>query len=192
MTAGLLPLVALWLWNRQGAAAPPAPPVPSVPQWPTPTSPPLPAFKSTATPHSAAPAHPTVPKSVPHSADPGHSSTPLADLHNAPPKVAPPTAFQPEALKAQAKSKAMNALRGKLRAAAGTPTSSVAVSKVQSILSAHGLSVSNDGLYGPKTAAAWSKLAAAKHLPTVINRGGPNIDKVATQTYEALQLPAIP
>jgi len=187
----LFPLIAMWLFNRQSGAVPPVPPVPAAPPWPTPLSPPMPAFQPTTTPHSA---------------DPSHTSTPLADLHNNPPKVAPATATQPASLKAQAvhkaKSAAMNLLRGKIRTAAqapltpldpwASPTTSVPVAKLQEIVNARGGRLVPDGLYGPKTAAAWAKLAKSKGLTGTIARVGPNTAKVVSRTYESLAVPPIP
>jgi peptidoglycan hydrolase-like protein with peptidoglycan-binding domain len=145
----------------------------------------MPAFKATNTPTP--------------SADPGHSSTPLADLHNAKPPLPPAHAAEPAAIKAKAntpaaaaKARALSVFKSGLRAAAAAPTTSRAVADLQSILTARGIKVTRDGLYGPKTAAAWSKLAKSKGLPTTISRGGPKIAKVSTQTYEALSLPHIP
>lgn len=183
---GLVPLFLLWLANRSQGPQPPAMPgLPGPPPWPTPSSPPpLPAFHGSATP-SPAP-----------SADPSHVSTPLADLHKEPPHLPPASATQPESLKkaiaTKAKSSALNMLRGKLRAAAGAPTSTVPVSQLQSILNTHGARLKPDGLYGPKTAAGWSKLAKAKGLPSTISRANAKSAKVSTQAFEALRIPTIP
>lgn len=190
----LLPLIAMWALNtrQQGAVPPAAPSVPSPPPWPTPLSPPppMPAFKPTPTP----------------SADPSGPATPLADLHNKPPKVQPARATQPANLKAQAASKAksaaMDLLRGKLRTSAqaplvpidpwASPTTSVPVAKLQEIVNARGGRLVRDGLYGPKTAAAWQKLAKSKGLAGTIARVGPNTAKVVSRTYESLAVPPIP
>lgn len=191
MTAGLLPLFLLWLYDHRqgGAQPPPMQPLPGAPPWPTPSSPPpLPAF------------HPT---STPHSADPSHVSTPLADLHNNPPEV-PHTPASPSDLKSKAtsaaKSAAMNALRGKLRSAAsltpidpwGSPNTSVPVAKLQEVINSRGGKLKRDGLYGPKTAAAWSKLASSKGYPPTIKRVNANTAQVSSRAYHALGVPPIP
>lgn len=185
---GLAPLIALWLFNNhQQGGMPAAPSVPGVPAppWPTPSSPPpLPAFRAAPTP---AP-----------SADPGRSSTPLADLHKAPPKLAPASATQPASLKeraaAAAKKAALNTLRKQISMPDlfGSSTTSVPVSKLQEIVNSRGGKLKRDGLYGPKTAAAWSKLTTSKGYPGTISRVGPNTAKVVSRTYEAFAVPPIP
>jgi peptidoglycan hydrolase-like protein with peptidoglycan-binding domain len=59
-------------------------------------------------------------------------------------------------------------------------------------LNDRGVKVTPDGLYGPKTASAWQKLAKSKGLPTTISREGPKVAKVATQAIETLAVPPIP
>ena len=172
------------------------------PKWPTPSSPPpIPAFQPRPTP----------------TADPGGTSTPLAELHAAPPTVTPANAIEttkqaakPQAAKPQAARQAATAAlrkrapslvrQGALslnpfaakKKPAPPATSSALVSQLQKILSSHGVRVTRDGLYGPKTATAWSALARKKGLAPAISREGPKVAKVVTQTFEQLSVPPIP
>jgi hypothetical protein len=174
---GLLPLILLYLASRTTRAASPAVVRTTAPQWPTPASPPpMPAFQALPT----------------ASADPSHSSTPLADLHNNPPQIAPSKSATKRHAVAKRSSQivkrggmSLSLLKGKLE-------SSVPVAKLQQILVSRGAKLSRDGLYGPRTASAWSKLASSKRLPSTITRVGPKVAKVVTQTYESLSVPAIP
>lgn len=155
------------------------------PKWPTTKSPPpIPAFQ---------------PK---HSADPGGTSTPLAQLHNKPPQVE-----RPKTVLEHAKAKAMqaaksNAKKGFMAAIKPPnyfpfgkrpdPTSTALVSDLQKIINSHGGKLTPDGLYGPKTAAAWSALAKRNGLAPAITRQGPKIAKVFTATFERLRVAPIP
>ena len=156
------------------------------PQWPTPKSPPpMPAFQ----PRATAP-----------SADATKTSTPLAVLHSAPP--APPPASAIETAKAKATAavrKHTTSLLAKQAARfnplgkkAAPATSSALVSQLQTILTNHGVKISRDGLYGPRTASAWASLAKRKGLPPAITREGPKVAKVVTRTFEQLNVPPIP
>ena len=186
MTA-LIPLFLLWAINNrsnQGTLTRSA-----APAWPTPKSPPppLPAFD----------ARPTAP-----SADPSHTSTPLAELHNAPPKLAPAHLQTPQSVKQAAisafKKKAAQQLKARVSPTSLTsfltssPSTTASVASIQKILAGRGLRVVQDGLYGPKTASAWKKLASSKQLPSAITRVGPQTAKVVARTYESLSTPAIP
>lgn len=195
----LLPLLAMMWFDKSkqpSGGMPPAPPAPPAPRWPTTASPPppMPAFS----------AKPTAP-----SADPGRSSTPLADLHRKQAPLPPASATEPATLKAkaaaaaqQAKAKALNTFQQQLRTAAqapltpidpwAAPTTSVPVANLQQILNGRGAKLVRDGLYGPKTAAAWTKAAKAKGLPPTIARVGPKTAKVVSRTYESLATPPIP
>lgn len=190
---GLEPLIALWLFSKSRDTTPSAVPgVPAVPAppWPTTSSPPpMPVFRAAPTP---AP-----------SADPGRSSTPLADLHKSPPKLAPASATQPGNLKQQAataaKTAALNTLRQQIRTSPlnpidpwGSPTTSVPVAKLQEIVNNRGGNLKRDGLYGPKTAAAWSKLTTSKGYPGTISRVNAKTAKVVSRTYQAFAVPPIP
>ncbi len=179
----IIPLVLMWmLWQRGGGASPPA-----VPTWPTTSSPPpMPAF-------APLPAHAAT-------ADTG---TPLSDLHHAPPTPAPAHRTAP-AHRAAAPSAATAAARAthtalhipgaKLAALARSKetTHDVHVFDLQSILISRGAKLARDGLYGPKTAGAWSALAKKKGLPASITRVGPQVARVVTQTYDILSMPPIP
>lgn len=196
----IFPLVLMWLANQSGAAPSSKPKAkakkrrPKVkktkaPKWPTPKSPPpIPAFQ------------PASPPAVPASADPSGPATPLAELHNAPPKLSPASIMEPAKQKAiaAAKKKGLSFLRQGFsanlfgRKSSSAPTSTVLVSQVQQILNRRGANLVPDGLYGPRTAAAWGNAARARNLPTTIVREGPKIAKVATQTFEALSAAPIP
>jgi peptidoglycan hydrolase-like protein with peptidoglycan-binding domain len=69
---------------------------------------------------------------------------------------------------------------------------SASVLRLQTILSQRGAKVARDGLYGPQTASAWKQVATRKGLPAIITRVGPKTASVATNTYDALAVPAIP
>lgn len=195
----LIPLLLLWAWgSRNAAQAAPAPAPARAPKWPTTSSPPpMPAFQGKPTP--------TPP---PPSADPSGSSTPLAVLQRSAPAPKPITESKgptpasqvdnaKRAATAAIKKHTTSLLRKKaasfnLFGKSSTPTSSALVSDLQGILAKHGVKVARDGLYGPRTAAAWSSLAKKKGLPSQISRGGPKIANVATQTFERLSEAAIP
>lgn len=68
----------------------------------------------------------------------------------------------------------------------------VSVADLQTALIKRGVKLTKDGLYGPKTAAAWQAAAKQKRLPTAIARVGPKIARVAKQTFQVLSVPAIP
>lgn len=199
--SAILPLFLMWLARDQNRA--PARSAASKnsrrrgkvkkakpPSWPTPKSPPpIPAFQP------AAPAPP------PASADPSGSSTPLAALHTAPPNLSPASIMEPvkqkamAAAKSAAKKQASSLLHRGLSFGFGkstVPTSTALVSQLQAILNRRGAKLAQDGLYGPKTAAAWGNAARAQNLPTLISREGPKIAKVSTQTFEALSAAPIP
>jgi hypothetical protein len=144
------------------------------PKWPTPTSPPpMPAFQAKATPSPA------------QAAD---TATPLAELLNKPP-VPPPAATDsghPAARKPSPRSVRVP------RIVPGVMRSTLPVLKLQQVLNSRGAKLVPDGLFGPKTATAWAKLAAAKALPPAISRVAPKLAQVVTHTYDALSMPVIP
>ena len=185
--SALFPLFLLWLNNKPNATAPKAAKKRRAPKWPTPKSPPpMPAFQAR--------------KTAPPSADPGSTSTPLAELHANPPTPKPASAID------TAKQKATAAIRKRTTSLlqkhalsinpfakkAAPATSTALVSDLQKILANHGAKIVMDGLYGPKTASAWSSLAKRNGLPGSISREGPRIAKVVTQTFERLSVPPIP
>lgn len=150
------------------------------PPWPTPSSPPpIPAFQ---------------PK---QSADPGGTSTPLAQLHKAPPKVARPKTALDTTRALAKKGKGFYAaikppFYARLPLGTKKATSTALVANLQKIINSHGGKLTPDGLYGPRTASAWSTLAKRKGLAPDISRQGPKIAKVVTATFEQLQVPPIP
>lgn len=190
----IVPLFLLWLFSQRGGGAR----APSVPQWPTAASPPppLPAF----TPHAAATAN---------TADTG---TPLSQLHQTPPtpahasstattapKPKPKSAPPPSAARraASAASRAVHAATTKLPGlpslhASSPPLKAADVLSLQRIINSRGGKLKPDGLYGPKTASAWSALAKQMGLPTTISRVGPKVARVAIQTFDTLSVPPIP
>jgi hypothetical protein len=182
--SALLPLILLWLSTRRTAPPPSAaaPRKAAPPRWPTPASPPpMPAFQSAPTP----------------SADPSHSSTPLADLHNNPPSLAPASNAEPAAIKAKAiaafKKKSTSLLQQRLASSPfGSSATTVPVASLQRILIKRGVKLAPDGLYGPRTAQAWAKLATSRLLPPTISRVGPKSARVVTRTFDSLSVPAIP
>lgn len=163
----------------------------AAPKWPTPKSPPpMPAFQARKT---------RPPKGG--SADPGGTSTPLAQLARSP-QPAPATTIDTAKRAATAAIKRRTTSLLKQQAARFNPfakqavstaaTSTALVSQLQKILASHGMQVTPDGLYGPRTASAWSTLAKRKGLPPAISREGPQIAKIVTQTFEQLSVPPIP
>lgn len=162
----ITPLVLMWLATRAKGAASTS----KAPAWPTPASPPpLPAFQ---------------PKATPSPATPADTATPLTELHKSPPKVPSATST--------ARPKPAAARPAVPRIVPGLMTSTLPVMRLQQALNARGAKLVPDGLYGPKTAAAWSKMATSKGLPGLIKRKAPTLADVATHTYDALSIPAIP
>lgn len=156
-------LALMWVANR-GTARPKA--ASKAPKWPTPASPPpMPAFQPQLAP----------------SAD---TATPLADLHALPP--VPPPASGP------ARPKAAPTRPRVPRIVPGVLTSTLPVARLQQALNARGAKLVPDGKFGPKTAAAWASMAKSKGLPSLISRKSPSLANVATNTFDALSLPAIP
>jgi len=129
----------------------------------------------------------------PTSADTG---TPLAELHSAPPKP-PPIAPVAKVLKSaaaarSAATRAAQALRLNVKKSPAQAQRTASVVDLQTIANARGAKLKRDGLYGPKTASAWSSIARSKGLPATISRVGPKIARVVTQTYDTLRVPPIP
>lgn len=166
----ITPLVMLWM-ATQGTAQAKAKAKAKPPKWPTPTSPPpMPAFKPTATPTPA---------------DASHPATPLAELHAKPPT--PPPANKP----ATARKPAARTARVP-RITPGVLTSTLPVSRLQQALNKRGANLVPDGLFGPKTAAAWANAAASKALPSTITRAGPKLANVSTTAFDVLSMLPIP
>lgn len=164
------PIVSLLLLHLAKNQGVPAAPKTRAPRWPTPTSPPpMPAFK---------------PKATPSAATPADTATPLAELHTTPPKVTPASA--------PARPKAAPRTARVPRITPGVLTSTLPVRRLQEALNKRGAKLVPDGLYGPKTAAAWSSFAKSKGLTPTIARKGPKLADVATHTFDALSFPAIP
>jgi len=161
----ITPLVLMWLATRaraKGGAS-----ASKAPAWPTPASPPpMPAFKAKPTPRA-------------------DTATPLSALHASPPT--PPPAG-PHATTPKAAPKPPSAAR----VVPGVLTSTLPVKRLQQALNARGARLVPDGLYGPKTAAAWRSLASSKGLTPTIVRKAPTLADVATHTFDALSVPAIP
>lgn len=191
--SAVIPLLAMWLLSKTSTASASAPTIVTTPPyWPSPASPPppMPAFETVSPPVPATTVEPTA-----------NTGTPLAALNQAakraPPKPKPSiqkrvTNAAKSAAKAQAK-KGLSALTSSVNlSTAQQHTSSVSVLEVQKILNARGAKLKQDGLYGPKTAAAWQAAAKKKTLPPAISRVGPKIAKVVTKTYDTLKVPAIP
>jgi hypothetical protein len=63
------------------------------------------------------------------------------------------------------------------------------VANLQQILNQRGAKLKQDGLYGPKTAAAWKAAAKSKGLPNTIARVNSTTAKVAARTYDSLSIP---
>lgn len=185
----LVPLFLIWLVaNRShggGTAA-----APSMPAWPTPASPP------------PAPPAPLPAAFQPQPTTHAESGTPLQELHAATEQPPPANAIEPaQAAKKKAKPKSklstakskLSSAKSKLstaKAAADSQVSSVA--NLQSILNARGAKLKKDGLYGPKTAQAWSTAARKQSLSPTIARVGPTVARVSKQTFESLKTPPAP
>lgn len=195
----ILPLVLLWAFSQRNSG--PRDPFqrPGPPLWPDIHSPPppLPAF----VPH--------VP--TPPAAQPGHG-TPLDALHRGAQKVVK-TANVLDKARDKARKAAPAAARQLAHAALGRVRKGVSlrdpfstlmpsargdvlvskpVSEVQAVINARGGAVQQDGLWGPKTAAAWTALARSQSLPATIERGGPRVARVAVHAWEVLSVPVIP
>lgn len=201
----LVPLFLAWLWSkRERAAAAPKPP-----PWPTPSSPPpVPAFA----PQHAAPADASATATplaeLHHEALAPPASKPAA------PKPSPARSVTQAATHAassaakhaahKATSKATKAVTSVLlpgsslfhkkhkAAAPKIDMRTEPVSDLQAILITRGAKLQRDGLYGPKTAQAWSTLAKSKGLPPQISRMSAKVASVATATFDALAVPPIP
>lgn len=160
-------LILMWAASRANGARSSAT---KPPAWPTPASPPpMPAFKPKPTPTART-----------------DTATPLAALHAKPPTPPPATTD------AAARPKAAPRTARVPRIVPGVLTSTLPVARLQKALIARGAKLVPDGLYGPKTAAAWAKMAASKGLPPTITRKGPKLADVVTHTFDALSLHPIP
>lgn len=202
MTDALTPLFLLWMLSSGSSSSSRTSSRSSAPLWPDTRSPP-----------------PPLPAFVPYVPDPQHG-TPLTTLHNEPTKPTPPQVLRRgtpiDALQQGAKaatktgrtlrkagSKAIKAARQTLHfssspfaslipSSRGPVEVSKPVSEIQAIVNTRGGTLKRDGLYGPKTAGAWSALAKQHGLPADISRGGPRIARVALHTFEVLSVPPIP
>jgi peptidoglycan hydrolase-like protein with peptidoglycan-binding domain len=67
-----------------------------------------------------------------------------------------------------------------------TASKEILVADAQRIAIARGEALKPDGLYGPKTAAAWARVATAKGLDPTFARLGPRTVSVDAATYKAL------
>ncbi len=74
----------------------------------------------------------------------------------------------------------------------GNPLVSKSVADVQAVINARGGKLRHDGLYGPRTAAAWGALARSQALPADIERGGPRVARVSMHAWDVLSMPVIP
>lgn len=189
----IVPLVLLWALSQRGSGGQSSSHA-NPPQWPsTHSPPPMPAF----VPFSPFGSNVPVP---PH-------GTTLPALHQGAgkaPKPKPKTA-SPVTRARQAATNAARQAASKTASAAlssfdlrnlmpGTRPVSVtkAVSELQTIVNTRGGALKRDGLYGPRTAAAWSALARKQGLPADISRGGPKVARVVAHTYDVLSVPPIP
>jgi len=209
----LLPLFLAWMWHKHSGATPAPAPLPTPPPWPTTSSPPpMPAFAA-QTP--AAP-NPTADSGTPLSAlhadalaPPGQTApkTPAAHTTSIPTTPQAAARAASRAVKKKAHSAASSAASrllspipgvklpnpfGHKHRAAAVDMRSEPVADLQGILIQRGATLTRDGLYGPKTAQAWTALAKQKGLPGQITRVGPKVASVAAQTFDALAVPPIP
>jgi peptidoglycan hydrolase-like protein with peptidoglycan-binding domain len=127
---------------------------------------------------------------VPDAAHPAETpATPLSELHTAASSAATKA-------KAAATKKGKRLLKGILHAPSVGPPApaqeNVSVATLQSALIRRGAKLTRDGLYGPKTAAAWKAAANSRHVSPMISRVGPKTARVAVQTFDVLSVPAIP
>ena len=180
----LTPLLLLWaIGSKRSASA-------DVPAWPTSASPPpMPPM-----PPPPPPLAPLASAAAPH-AD-ANSGAPLSELLKQADAVhhAAQTAKKAVPKKLSAKSLAAS-MPGALFIApnSGKVTLfNVSVADLQTALIRRGAKLKKDGLYGPKTAAAWQAAAKQKNLPTAIARVDPKIARVAKQTFQVLSVPAVP
>lgn len=190
----LAPLLLLWAIGSKKRSTT------NVPAWPTAVSPPPPP------PAPSMPSHPA------------ESGTPLSELHATAQHAAPPTTTIRDELRktaaalknvpdvhttasqllkrAKAPAKARRLLKGIVHAPAVGPPApaqeTVSVADLQAALVRRGYNVARDGIYGPKTAAAWKSAANANHLSPMISRAGSRTARVAAHTFDVLSVPAIP
>lgn len=196
---GLLPLVMLWVFSKRDSSSAPASSF-GMPNWPTPFSPPpmppppIPAFDPRATPTDAA-STATPLAALAHPADnpattPSPAKKPRKPLAK-PVKRSPAAAAAAAAKKKLSPASALRAARGGFSLTT-TSTKNVSVLEAQQILNRLGAGLKPDGLYGPKTASAWQRIAKSKGQAPTISRVGPKIAKVSVKTYDALKVPPIP
>lgn len=170
---------------------------PHVPEAAAPTAP-TPSAE-TATPLATLLHHPPTPPTThaaPSAPIPRHTraaakiTTPGAAVHKAAAqqlaKMAPKLPWKGPAIGPQAiKASAIPGLAPKTK----TTLRQAVVADLQKIMIARGARITADGLYGPKTAGAWSELAHKKGLPPQIKRVNSKIASVSSVTYDALAVP---
>lgn len=172
---------------------PPHAPEPAAPAPPTPSA-------ETATPLATllhTPPTPPTTHAAPSAPIPRHTraaakiTTPHAAVHKAAAqqlaKMAPQLPWKgppigPQAIPARA-------AIAKPKPAPKTTLRQAVVADLQAIMIARGARITKDGLYGPKTAGAWSELAHKKGLPPQIKRVNSKIASVSSVTYDALAVP---
>lgn len=166
----LVPLFLIWSIGKRSS---------NKPMWPSTASPPPPP----PPPPPVIVLDPTQP--VP--THPAESGTPLQELAKASAKA---TNVHKRA------SSLLRKAKGVLHApAVGPPEPAqmqVTVSDLQRALISRGAKLKKDGLYGPKTAAAWQQLARQKGLSPMITRTGPHSARVPIATYNTLSMPPVP
>lgn len=169
----LAPLLLLWAIGKRGG--------PSTPRWPSAASPP--------------PSLPMPP--LPHGAE---TSTPLADLAQPQPQPRSP-AKPPSDRKVKKPLTRAQAVRRALKKPntivqrvmkMGPPAPeqmNAQVSDIQKMLNKQGAKLKHDGLYGPKTVAAYTAWADRKKQSRMITRVNPRTVRVAKDAMLLLSLP---
>lgn len=194
----LVPLVLLWALSQRGGPRDPfASPFANTPQkpplWPDIHSPPppLPAFE----PH-VPPQHGTPLDALHKGAEKVTKTANVLDKARNAAKKAAPTAARQLAHQTLSRVRKGVSLRdpfsGLLPSSRGDVLVTKPVADVQAIVNARGGRLQPDGLWGPKTAAAWTALARSQGLPATIERGGPKVARVAVHAWDVLSMPVIP
>lgn len=196
----LAPLLLLWAIGGKKKSA-------SAPSWPTAVSPPPPFPLPQPLPQGTPPPGAQMLDAftgLPVTQHPAESpATPLSELlkqadalHDVHAAASKAVSKAKAKAVSKAKSKGKSLLKGVLHAPTVGPPApaqeTVTVARLQSALVARGYNVARDGLYGPKTAAAWKSAANANHLSPMISRAGPHSARVANHTFDVLSVPAIP
>ena len=174
----LTPLLLLWAIGSKRASA-------DAPAWPTSASPPpMPPM-----PPPPPPLAPLASAAAPH-AD-ANSGAPLSELLKQADAVHHAAAV-PKKLSAKSLAASMPGALFIAPNSGKVTLFNVSVADLQTALIRRGAKLKKDGLYGPKTAAAWQAAAKQKKLPTAIARVDPKIARVAKQTFQVLSVPAVP